>query len=85
VQPKPAAFDRELETCAVFRRRAAQFVQERPVDQFDMDAAVLLGLMLLAISTSLRAAMSGSVSTEAPARRQTVTGSCGATGAALGQ
>jgi hypothetical protein len=34
VQPKPAAFDRELETCAVFRRRAAQFVQERPVDQY---------------------------------------------------
>ena len=59
VQPKPAAFDRELETCAVFRRRAAQFVQERPVDQFDIDAAVT-GSMELAISISLRAAASGS-------------------------
>jgi hypothetical protein len=64
-----AAFDCEVQTGLVLGRAASMLLQEWPVDQLDMDAAVLHGLMLLAISTSLRTAMSGSVSNEAPARR----------------
>jgi hypothetical protein len=44
VEPQPSAFDRELEACTVFRRRAAQVVQEWPVDLLDVDAAILHGL-----------------------------------------
>jgi hypothetical protein len=44
VLPQPAAFDREVETSFVLGGAAAQFVQERLVDQLDMDAAVLHGL-----------------------------------------
>ena len=59
VEPQPAALDAQVETGLVLGRAAAQFVQERPVDQFDIDAAVT-GSMELAISISLRAAASGS-------------------------
>ena len=44
MEPQPSAFDRELEACTVFRRRAAQVVQEWPVDLLDVDAAILHGL-----------------------------------------
>jgi hypothetical protein len=56
VLPEPAAFDREVETSLVLGRAAAQFVQEWPVDQLDMDAAACTGSTELAISISLRAA-----------------------------
>src|SRR6516162_11159172 len=39
VEPQPAAFDREVETSLI--RGAGAAMQERPVDQFDMDAGVL--------------------------------------------
>jgi len=41
VEPQPAALDAQVETGLVLGRAAAQFVQERPVDQLDVDAAVL--------------------------------------------
>ena len=41
VEPQPAAFDREVETGIVLGRGAARFVQERPVEQLDVNAAVL--------------------------------------------
>ena len=42
MQPQPAVLDRELEANAVFGRTAAG-LQKRPVDLFDVDAAVLDG------------------------------------------
>jgi hypothetical protein len=41
---QPTALDREFEAGAVFSRRRLEFEQHRPVEQLDMDAAVLHGL-----------------------------------------
>jgi hypothetical protein len=44
VHHKPPALDPELEAGAVFRRRRLETEQHRPVEQLDMDPAVLDGL-----------------------------------------
>jgi hypothetical protein len=44
VEPQPAAFDRKLETSLVLCWSGLEIMQQRPVDQLDMDAAVLHGL-----------------------------------------
>jgi hypothetical protein len=40
---EPAAFDRQIEPCAVLRWRGLQIEQKWPAEQFDADAAVLNG------------------------------------------
>src|ERR1700733_3262207 len=41
MHPEPATLDSQLHARAVFGRRAALLLQERPIDLLDMDAAVL--------------------------------------------
>ena len=60
MQHQPAALNRKLKTGLVFVRSALLAVQEWPVDQFDVDPPFLPNSTLLAISTILRAAFSGS-------------------------
>lgn len=43
MHPEPAVGNRALKTGLVFRRRALELIQERAVDQLDVDAAVLQG------------------------------------------
>jgi hypothetical protein len=56
---EPTLGELAVDTCPVFVGIAAG-LQERRIDQLDIDAAVLHRLNVLAISTSLRAATSGS-------------------------
>jgi hypothetical protein len=44
VHHQPAALDRQIKASLVFVRRAFLAVQERPVDELDVDLAVLNGL-----------------------------------------
>ena len=44
VKHQPSSFDRQIQTGLVFVRRAFLAKQERPVDQLDVDPAVLRGL-----------------------------------------
>ena len=43
MQPKPAAVDALVQACLVLSRAALVLKQERAIDQFDMNAAVLHG------------------------------------------
>ena len=59
MQHQPALGDRILEAGLVLSWRALQLKQKRPVDLLDVDPAILDGSNALAISSSLRAAVSG--------------------------
>jgi hypothetical protein len=60
VLSKPAALYRPIEAGAILGRAAAVLVQEWSVDVLDEYPAILHGFDGVAISTSLRAAASGS-------------------------
>jgi len=60
VQLQPAALDRAFDANSELRPGGIELIEEGRVQLFDMDAAVLDGFDVLASSTSLRAAASGS-------------------------
>ena len=60
VQHQAAARDRQIQPGLVFVRRAFLAIQERPVDQLDVDLTVLHGLDAVGDLQQLTSSLSGS-------------------------